>query len=92
MFSKLKKGLNIICLFFLVLSALSFGFWGFFQVEVLPTLMGESLSQFFYCLMGLFGLYGVHLFIEYSKNQLERPFLELVQSENEIPNEGPRKD
>lgn len=92
MFSTLKKRVNLICLFFLVLSALSFGFLGFFQVEVLPTLMGGGLSRFFYCLMGLFGLYGVHLFIEYSKNQFENPLPEPVRSENEIRDKRSGKD
>lgn len=67
MWNYLRKVFNIFSIFMMVLSALCLGIWGFFKVDILPALMGEGLSTFFYCAFGVLGLYGVHLFVEYSK-------------------------
>jgi len=71
MFYVARRLLNILTMFLLVFSAIACGIWGFFKVEVLPALMGGTISRIFYCAMGLFGIYGTHLFIEVSKSQLD---------------------
>lgn len=67
MWLQVRKIFNIFAMLMMVLSAVCWGIWGFFDVEILPTLMGKTLSQIFYFAFGALGLYGVHLFIEYAK-------------------------
>lgn len=56
----------------MILGSIACGIWGFFNIEVLPALMGKNISRIFYYAIGVFGLYGVHFFIEYSKAQFEK--------------------
>lgn len=71
MFYSARRFLNILTMLLLVLSAISAGIWGIFRIQILPALMGETLSRGLYCIMGLFGMYGCHLFMEIAKDQLE---------------------
>lgn len=70
--TRLKKLLGVFVLFLLSLSAICVGIWGFFNVEILPALMGKHISRIFYCMMGLSSLYGVHLFILYTKQEFSK--------------------
>lgn len=63
----LFKIFNIIVLIIIVLGALSWGIWGFFHVEVLAVFFGPESARVLYCIIGLCGMYGVHLFVDYSR-------------------------
>ncbi len=54
----------------IVIGAICWGILGFFNVEVLNVLLGERISKIAYCTIGVFGLYGVHIYMEYSKRLL----------------------
>ncbi len=63
----LFKLFNITILIIIVLGALCWGVWGFFHVEILAALFGPKAARIAYCVIGLCGMYGVHLFVDYTR-------------------------
>ncbi len=66
-------------MFLIVIGAVCWGILGFFNIEVLNVLLGEKISKIAYCSIGIFGLYGVHLYIEYSKRLLADSPIETLE-------------
>lgn len=87
----LRKLFNIFSFLMLVLCTLSAGIEGLFQVKILGALMGTHLSRALYYSFAFFGLYGVHLFIEYAKLILN-PSKESEDLYYEISDQGAQKD
>lgn len=54
--------LNFIALILILLGAINWGLWGFFQFDLVGFLFGSSmnmLARLVYCLIGLAGLWGL---------------------------------
>lgn len=64
-----KKLFNIIAMFLIVIGAIMWGIWGFFQIEVFVAFFGQTTARVLYSIIGIFGLYGMHLFIEFAKRE-----------------------
>jgi len=59
------KALNVAALALMVVGALNWGLWGFFQFDLVAALFGGNssiLSRIIYSLVGLAGVYGMTLF------------------------------
>ena len=59
------KALNVAALVLIVVGAVNWGLWGFFQFDLVAALFGGNtsvLSRIVYSLVGLAGLYGLTLF------------------------------
>lgn len=59
------KALNVASLALIVVGALNWGLWGFFQFDLVAALFGGNssiLSRIVYSLVGLAGVYGLTLF------------------------------
>ena len=65
--SNLLKIFNLIVLILIAFGAICWGIWGFFHVEVLAVFFGPSTARVIYCIFGISGLYGVHIFVDYAK-------------------------
>ncbi len=70
MFTNFRKVLNIFSMSLIVIGAVCWGILGFFNIEILNVLLGERISKIVYCTIGIFGLYGIHIYMEYSKRLL----------------------
>lgn len=56
------KFIRFIVLLLIIIGALNWGLWGFFQYDLVADLFGgpsSGLSRFIYALIGLAGLYGL---------------------------------
>lgn len=54
--------LNFVALILILLGAINWGLWGFFQFDLVGFLFGSSMSmlaRLVYCLIGLAGLWGL---------------------------------
>lgn len=54
--------LNFVALILILLGAINWGLWGFFQFDLVGFLFGSSmtmLARLVYCLIGLAGLWGL---------------------------------
>jgi uncharacterized protein len=59
------KVVRFIALLLIIIGALNWGLWGFFQYDLVADLFGgpsSGLSRFIYALVGLAGLYGISFF------------------------------
>jgi uncharacterized membrane protein YuzA (DUF378 family) len=59
------KALNVAALVLIVVGAVNWGLWGFFQFDLVAALFGgntSALSRIVYGLVGLAGLYSLTLF------------------------------
>lgn len=65
----LFKIFNLIALALIVIGAIAWGTWGFFHVEILVIIFGAATARILYCIIGILGIYGVHLFVDYTKKE-----------------------
>lgn len=65
----LYKLFNLLVLILLAFGAICWGIWGICKVEIIPLFFGQSAAQALYGILGVCGLYGVHLFIDYAKKE-----------------------
>lgn len=59
------KFIRFLVLLLIIVGALNWGLWGFFQYDLIADLFGgpsSGLSRFIYALVGLAGLYGISFF------------------------------
>lgn len=61
------KVFNLLTFALLVFGGLCWGIWGFFRVEVLSVFFGPQTAKVLYCVIGICGIYGVHIFVDYTK-------------------------
>ncbi|MCH9633254.1 MAG: hypothetical protein S4CHLAM6_16070 [Chlamydiae bacterium] len=67
--SNILKIFNLVVLVLIVFGAISWGIWGFFNVEIIPVFFGPKAGRIIYCIFGLCGIYGVHIFVDYAKKE-----------------------
>ena len=56
------KIIRFIAMLLIVIGALNWGLWGFFQIDLIQAVVGSNtsgLARFIYALVGIAGLYGI---------------------------------
>lgn len=64
------KALNVVALLLIVVGALNWGLWGFFQFDLVAAIFGgdtATISRIVYALVGLAGLYGLSFFPRFTE-------------------------
>lgn len=59
----------------MVIGAISWGIWAFFRIDIMPTLFGIDAGTVIYAIIGVSGVYGIFLFIEFIIHYKEMPDL-----------------
>lgn len=65
--SNFLKTLGLVALIIITFGAICWGVWGFFHVEVLALFFGPKTARVIYCIFGVCGIYGIHIFVDYAK-------------------------
>ena len=65
LFGGYMKFIRFLVLLFVIIGALNWGLWGFFQYDVIQDIVGSNssaLARIIYSIIGLAGVYGISFF------------------------------